>query len=226
MSPMPSTGWQRPAEDSPCVRKNRTGLCFCMACKNGKTSFCDLLSLRLEYLWDPQLPTPVNLHHSVLTCSISLLLKYPPGALTILCTFAPAGILVKHYCSVGLQQSGVSVQSFIATQRHEHRKDAPILSAISATRSPQIPLMATSTFSPGSTVLNTAHSMAAWPEPLMQIVMLFSVWKAYWMPFLMSFMIWIQHRMKHVRKQLCGVMQISPLNTAFKDRRCAASWIW
>lgn len=36
-----------------------------------------------------------------LTCSISLLLKYPPGALTIRCTFAPADILIKHYCSVG-----------------------------------------------------------------------------------------------------------------------------
>lgn len=31
MSPIPSTGWQRPAEDSPCVRKNRTGLCFLTA---------------------------------------------------------------------------------------------------------------------------------------------------------------------------------------------------
>lgn len=31
MSPIPSTGWQRPAEDSPCVRKNRTGLCFSIA---------------------------------------------------------------------------------------------------------------------------------------------------------------------------------------------------
>lgn len=33
MSPMPSTGWQRPAEDSPCVRKNSTGLCFSTAYK-------------------------------------------------------------------------------------------------------------------------------------------------------------------------------------------------
>lgn len=67
--------------------------------------------------------------------------------------------------------------------------DLPILSAISATRSPQMPLMATRTLSPGSTVLNTAHSMAACPEPLMAKVMLFCVWKAYWIPFLMSFMI-------------------------------------
>lgn len=55
------------------------------------------------------------------------------------------------------------------------RQDPPLLSAISATRSPQMPLMATSTLSPGSTVLNTAHSIAAWPEPLIEMVMLFCV---------------------------------------------------
>lgn len=62
-----------------------------------------------------------------------------------------------------------------ARVRETVRKDVPILSAISATRSPQIPLTATSTLSPGSTALKTAHSMAACPEPLIAIVMLFSV---------------------------------------------------
>lgn len=78
---------------------------------------------------------------------------------------------------------------YLLSVRKPVRKRLPILSAISATRSPQIPLMAMSTLSPGSTVLNTAHSIAACPEPLIAIVMLFSVWKAYWIPFLMSFMI-------------------------------------
>lgn len=74
------------------------------------------------------------------------------------------------------------------------RRDIPILSAISAARSPQIPLMAIRTLSPGSTVLKMAHSMAVWPEPLTAIVMLFCVWKAYWIPFLMSFIIWRRNK--------------------------------
>lgn len=57
-----------------------------MACKSGENTSCVMLSLRLK--------SEPHHHHFVLTCSISLLLKYPPGALTILCTFAPAEIVI------------------------------------------------------------------------------------------------------------------------------------
>lgn len=65
----------------------------------------------------------------------------------------------------------------------------PILSAISAARSPQMPLTAVSTLSPASTVLKMAHSIAVWPVPLTAKVITFWVWNKYWIPLLMSFII-------------------------------------
>lgn len=66
----------------------------------------------------------------------------------------------------------------------------PILSAISAARSPQMPLTAVRTLSPASTALKRAHSIAVWPVPLTAKVIMFRVWNMYWIPLLMSFIIW------------------------------------
>lgn len=65
----------------------------------------------------------------------------------------------------------------------------PILSAISAARSPQIPLTAVRTLSPASTALKMAHSIAVWPVPLTAKVIMFRVWNMYWIPLLMSLII-------------------------------------
>lgn len=67
--------------------------------------------------------------------------------------------------------------------------DSPTLSAMSAARSPQMPLTAIKTLSPASTALKMAHSMAVWPVPLMAKVMWLRVWNMYWMPLLISSMI-------------------------------------
>lgn len=79
MSPIPSTGWHRPAEDSPCVRKKRTGLCFSMAYSQVWNSLIACMFQKNDSSFRDGIPT----------CSISLLLKYPPGAFTSLCTLAP-----------------------------------------------------------------------------------------------------------------------------------------
>lgn len=79
---------------------------------------------------------------------------------------------------------------YVLTQNDWRPQALPILSAMSAARSPHMPLTADSTLSPGSTVLKMAHSMAVWPVPLTARVMLFWVWNMYWIPLLMSFIIW------------------------------------
>lgn len=66
----------------------------------------------------------------------------------------------------------------------------PIRSATSAARCPQMPLTPTRQASPGSRRLSRAVSSAACPEPLTASVRLFLVWNMYWMPCLMSSMIW------------------------------------
>mmetsp|Transcript_39370 Transcript_39370/g.47738 ORF Transcript_39370/g.47738 Transcript_39370/m.47738 type:complete len:203 (-) Transcript_39370:159-767(-) len=55
----------------------------------------------------------------------------------------------------------------------------PKRSASSHTRLPQIPLLPTRTFSPGSRMLATAASIAAWPLPLTAMVYLLFVWHKY-----------------------------------------------
>lgn len=76
--------------------------------------------------------------------------------------------------------------TFIVEKEHHV---LPILSAISAARSPQIPLTAVRTLSPASTALKMAHSIAVWPVPLTAKVIMFRVWNMYWIPLLMSLII-------------------------------------
>ena len=56
------------------------------------------------------------------------------------------------------------------------------LAARSHTRAPQMPLLPTITFSPGSTRLEMQASMPAWPEPLVMSTCWLSVWNTYRRP--------------------------------------------
>lgn len=66
----------------------------------------------------------------------------------------------------------------------------PMRSPMSWARCPQTPLTPTRKESCGSRRLDRAASRAQCPEPLMASVRAFLVWKAYWMPCLISSMIW------------------------------------
>ena len=56
--------------------------------------------------------------------------------------------------------------------------------------SPQIPLQATNNVSPGSQAFVIKHSIAPCPVAESAIVIVFCVWKRYWMPTLISSIIW------------------------------------
>lgn len=60
---------------------------------------------------------------------------------------------------------------------------------MSVARSPQNPFTAINTLSPGSTKFTKAASMAQCPVPLTASVNGFCVWKAYWIPILISVII-------------------------------------
>lgn len=93
----------------------------------------------------------------------------------------------------------------------------PILSAISAARSPQMPLTAVSTLSPASTVLKMAHSIAVWPVPLTAKVITFWVWNKYWIPLLMSLIICHAKWTNFYRNFFCTSFYCSKLKICLPD---------
>lgn len=107
---------------------------------------------------------------------------------------ATLGVVFLPWENFVLWYRGKSVlMTSVAKEKRKNRKVhhvLPILSAISAARSPQMPLTAVKTLSPASTALKMAHSIAVWPVPLTAKVIVFRVWNKYWIPSLMSFITW------------------------------------
>lgn len=82
------------------------------------------------------------------------------------------------------------------------QQQQPWRAAISAARSPQMPLMPTRIISPRSSRLTKLASIPAWPVPLMAKVKAFFVWNAYWIPSLTSSIIYkATHTHRCVQKQ-------------------------
>ena len=89
--------------------------------------------------------------------------------------------------SFGPDQSCEFRQPFLSWGRKGWSVDPfPARLAISEARSPQIPLHAMRIVSPLSHAFVIVHSIAPWPVADNAIVIVFSVWKRYWIPFLIS----------------------------------------
>lgn len=84
--PMPSIGWSTPVEDSPCVRKNRTGLYLANAYKH-KTLICHIFIQQIKNMAF-LIQCRVTYCYGI-TCSISLFVKNLPAEVTMVFTLAP-----------------------------------------------------------------------------------------------------------------------------------------